>query len=174
MEQMEFLEIFTQMNWVCLTLFIAGFIFLAIEVFLPGFGFFGITGGVMVVAGIVVRFIQGLSAMQGLILMLMVLAFFIVCFIVMIISAKYGMLGQSGLFENKSTLGSDYNRVPRELKKLVGKSGKTISVCNLSGKAKIRGKIYDVASINSYIEEGKHIKVVEIRDNTIMVRKWFE
>ena len=28
--------------------------------------------------------------------------------------------------------------------------------------------------ISSYIEQGSNIKVVEIRENTIMVRKWFE
>ncbi|MCQ2556111.1 MAG: hypothetical protein MJ149_02140, partial [Clostridia bacterium] len=166
--------IFTQMNWVCLTLLIAGFIFLVIEVFLPGFGFFGIMGGVMVAAGIIVRFVQGLTTMQGLVLMLMVLGFFILCFIIMVISAKYGILGHTGLFENNTTLDASYNRTPRELRKLIGKSGKTVSVLNLAGKAKIRGKIYEVESINSYIEADKHIKVVEIRDNTIMVRKWFE
>ena len=47
-------------------------------------------------------------------------------------------------------------------------------VLNLGGKAKINGKIYDVVSRNSYIEDGAHIKVVEIKDNTIIVRKWFE
>jgi len=29
-------------------------------------------------------------------------------------------------------------------------------------------------SISTYIEAGSNIKVVEIKDNTIMVRKWFE
>ena len=92
----------------------------------------------------------------------------------MIFSAKYGALSRSGLFETRSSLDSDYNKADKELRKLVGKSGKTVSVLDLAGKAKINGKIYDVISINSFIEEGKHIKVVKIVDNNIMVRKWFE
>ena len=67
-----------------------------------------------------------------------------------------------------------YNEVGRKYKKLIGKSGKAITKIDLAGKAKIKGQIYDVMSMNSYIEAGQHVKVVEIRDNTIMVRKWFE
>ena len=62
----------------------------------------------------------------------------------------------------------------KQLRKLVGKNGKTISKLDLGGKAKIKGKIYDVVSIANYIEANTRIKVVEIKNNTIMVRKWFE
>ena len=89
-------------------------------------------------------------------------------------SAQYGILGKTGLFERRSTLSTDYNVADRHLRKLVGKSGKTITNLDLAGKAKIRGTIYDVVSITSFIERGANIKVVEIKDNTIMVRKWFE
>ena len=92
----------------------------------------------------------------------------------MVVSARFGLLSHTGLFENKSTISKDYNKLDRSLKRLVGKSGKAVSALNLGGKAKIAGKVYDVVSINSYIEAGKHIKVVEIKNNTIMVRKWFE
>ena len=92
----------------------------------------------------------------------------------MIYSVQYGVLGRTGLFERRSTLSQDYNIAERQIRKLVGKSGKAVTKLDLAGKAKIKGKIYDVMSINSYIEPGSHVKVVEIRDNTIMVRKWFE
>jgi membrane-bound ClpP family serine protease len=92
----------------------------------------------------------------------------------MVGSAKHGMLSKTGLFERRTSIAQDYNEVSRRYRKLVGKSGKAITKIDLAGKAKIKGEIYDVMSINSYIEEGQHVKVVEIRDNTIMVRKWFE
>lgn len=171
---MQVLEIFTLMHWSAIILLSVGFVFFIVEVFVPGFGFFGITGSLSIIAGVVVRICQGITLVQALILILLILGVFIVGSFVMIISAKYGILGRTGLFETRSTLSSDYNEPEKQLKKLVGKSGKTISALNLGGQAKINGKIYNVASISSYIEAGKNIKVVEIKDNTILVRKWFE
>ena len=147
---------------------------LVVEVFIPGFGFFGITGIISIIAGIIVRICEGLNLTQSLVLILLVLGFFIVAFAFMIFSAQYGILGRTGLFETSSSLSKDYNKVDKELKKLVGKSGRAVGVLNLGGKAKINGKLYDVVSRNSYIEDGAHIRVVEIKDNTIIVRKWFE
>ena len=171
---MEFVEIFTQMSWVAAGLLIVGAVFLLVEVFVPGFGFFGITGTLAIIAGVIVRICQGLNVTQSIALGLFVLVFFVIATMVMVGSAKHGILGKTGLFERKSSLSEDYNKVSKQYRKLVGKSGKAITKIDLAGKAKIKGEIYDVMSINSYIEAGQHVKVVEIKDNTIMVRKWFE
>ena len=117
---------------------------------------------------------QGLNLTQSLTLILLVIGFFVFVIAIMIYGAQYGILGKTGLFERRSTLSKDYNEADRKIKKLVGKSGKAVSNLDLAGQAKIRGTIYDVVSISSYIEKGSNIKVVEIKDNNIMVRKWFE
>lgn len=171
---MEFVDIFSKMGWVSMILLIVGFAFFLIEIFVPGFGFFGITGIISAIAGIVVRIVEGLNLTQALTLILIVIGAFGVGTMFMITLAKYGIVGSSGLFENKSTLSSDYNKISKEYKKLIGKSGKTVSSLNLGGKAKINGKIYDVVARNKFIEQGANIKVVEIKDNQIVVRKWFE
>lgn len=171
---MEFLEIFTEMHWVPALLLIVGLVLMIVEMFVSGFGFFGISGIVSLVAGVIVRICFGLNLSQSLVLILIVIGFLSLVVMFMIWGAQYGILGKTGLFERRSTLSKDYNEVDRKLKKLVGKSGKTISDLNLGGQAKIRGKIYDVMSVSSYVEKGSNIKVVEIKDNTIMVRKWFE
>ena len=171
---MEFVEIFTQMSWIAALLLIVGAVFIAIEVFIPGFGFFGVTGILSLIAGIVVRICQGLDLTQSIALILMCLGFFVVASMIMIGSAAHGLLGRTGLFERRSSISEDYNQVSKQYRKLVGKSGKAITKIDLAGKAKINGKIYDVQSINSFIEVGQHVKVVEIKNNTIMVRKWFE
>ncbi len=170
---MEFAVIFTEMSWIAAVLLCVGLVFMLIEVLMPGFGFFGIGGTALLIAGIVVRIVQGLNVLQSISLILMVLGCVLVLIIIMVIGAQTGLFG-GGLFENKSTLSKNYNEADRSLKKLVGKSGKTLSVLNLGGKAKINGKVYDVLSIGSYIEANTNIKVVEIKNNTIMVRKWFE
>ncbi len=171
---MEFVEIFSQMNWISAALLFGGLVFLFVEVLLPGFGFFGITGGLAIVAGVVVRICQGLNLLQSVVLILMVLAFFFVCFVVMVFSARFGMLSGSGLFENENTFSSRENKGLKELKKLIGKSGRAVGVLNLGGKARINGRVYDVLSIKSYIEDNQHVKVVGVKDNTLLVRKWFE
>lgn len=171
---MEFVEIFTQMSWVVIALLSVGAVFVIIEAFVPGFGFFGITGTLCLIAGVVVRICEGLNVTQSIALSLFVLVFFVIAGMIMVGSARYGLLGKTGLFERRTSIAEDYNQVGRKLRKLVGKSGKAITKIDLAGKAKIKGEVYDVMSINSYIEEGQHVKVVEIRDNTIMVRKWFE
>ena len=171
---MEFIEIFTEMQWVPALFLIVGAVLMIVEMFVPGFGFFGITGILSLLAGIIVRICQGLNLTQSLSLILIVLGFFVFVVAFMIYGAQYGILGKTGLFERRSTLSDDYNKADRQIRKLVGKSGKAISNLDLAGQAKIKGKIYDVVSISSYIEKGANVKVVEIKDNTIMVRKWFE
>ena len=171
---MEFVEIFTEMGWIPALLLCLGLVFIIVEVFVPGFGFFGITGIISIIAGIIIRIVEGLSLTQSLTLILLVLGFFIIAFMFMVYSAQYGILGRTGLFETRSSIPQDYNKTDKELRKLIGKSGRAVGVLNLGGKAKINGKIYDVVSKNSYIEDGAHVKVIEIKDNTIIVRKWFE
>ena len=171
---MEFVQIFSEMNWISIALLSIGLLFVIIEIFVPNFGFFGVAGILSLIAAVIVRICGGLNLTQSLILILMVIGFLCLSVMFMVWGAKYGILGKSGLFERRSTLSTDYNEPERKLRKLVGKNGKTISALNLGGKAKIKGEIYDVVSISSFIEEGKNIKVVEIKDNTIMVRKWFE
>jgi membrane-bound serine protease (ClpP class) len=171
---MELIEIFTQMQWVPALLLIVGVVMLIVELFVPGFGFFGVTGTISLAAGVVVRICYGLNLTQSLTLILITLGFMTLVVMLMVFGAQYGILGKTGLFERGTTLSKDYNEAERKIKKLVGKSGKAISKLDLAGKAKIKGRIYDVCSVSSYVEAGQNIKVVEIKDNTIMVRKWFE
>ena len=171
---MEFTAIFTEMSWLPALLLIVGIVMLLIEIFVPGFGFFGVTGFISLVSGTIVRICNGLNLAQSLTLILIIIGVFCLAIIIMVISAKYGLLSRSGLFETRSSIPENYNVADKSVRKLVGKTGKTITKLSLAGKAKIRGKLYDVVSINSFIDEDVNIKVVEIKDNNIMVRKWFE
>ena len=73
---------------------------------------------------------------------LLVLGFLFLVVMIMVYGAKYGSLGKSGLFERRTTLPVNYNKVDRELKRLVGRNGKTISKLDLAGKAgRVHGKL---------------------------------
>ncbi len=171
---MEFLNIFTEMNWISAMLLIIGAVFVTIEVFVPNFGFFGVTGMLALIAGVVVRIVQGLNLTQSLVLILIVIGFVAISVLKLLFSANFGLMGWAGFFEKKSTLSVNYNKPDKEIKKLIGKSGKAVTDLNLAGVAKIKGKLYNVQSVSSYINEGANIKVVAIENNEIKVRKWFE
>lgn len=171
---MDYAVIFTEISWVAALIIILGLVFITIEVFVPGFGFFGITGTILMVIGIIVRICQGLNFIQSVWFVLTIIGGLLVMGFVILVGGRRFILGRMGLFENNTSISTDYNKVDRELKRLVGKSGKAVSKLDLAGKAKIAGKIYDVMSINSYIDAGSHVKVVSIKNNTILVRKWFE
>ena len=136
---MEFLEIFTQMHWVPALLLIVGVVLTIVELFVPGFGFFGISGAVSLIAGIIVRICMGLNVTQSLVLILLVLGFFVLFVGLMVYGAQYGFLGKSGLFERRSTLAKDYNQASKRLKKLVGRSGKAITNLDPEAQPPIRG-----------------------------------
>ena len=80
---MEFVQIFTEMSWLPALLLIVGAVMMIIEMFVSGFGFFGIAGIISLVAGVVVRICQGLNVNQALMLILIVFAFFLERFFVM-------------------------------------------------------------------------------------------
>ena len=75
---------------------------------------------------------------------------------------------------NDNTFSNSGRKELKELKKLVGKSGRAVGVLNLGGRVKINGRFYEAVSVKSFIENNQHIKVVGVKDNTLLVRKWFE
>ena len=107
---MELTSIFTQMSWISGGLLCLGLLFVIVEVFIPGFGFFGVTGVISLLAGIVVRIVEGLTIEQSLALILIVLGVIVVGSMLLVFSAKYGILGKTGLIENKSSLSKNYDK----------------------------------------------------------------
>ena len=101
---MEFAQIFTEMHWVPALLLILGVVLVIIEIFVPGFGFFGISGFGSLIAGVIVRICFGLNLSQSLALVLVVLGFLVLVIMFMIWGAQYGILGKTGLFERRTTL----------------------------------------------------------------------
>lgn len=78
----SFTRLFTEMNGWTIVLFVLGIIFCAIEACVPGFGFFGIAGSIMIAAGIVVRMIFGGDLYMLLYMVLIALVLFCLMFFV--------------------------------------------------------------------------------------------
>lgn len=171
-------------DWLEILLFLAGIVFLMLELFVvPGFGLFGIGGLVMVVVSIVLAsqtFIIPTTseefnqlpksmfalagAFGGMVVGMLVLRtvlpktpFF-----------KHLMLepptNDSDGFEGSKDRDSmvDWGH-------LVGRRGSAITNLVPAGKAKIAGQLIDVISDGRLIEKGQHIEVMEVAGNRVVV-----
>lgn len=168
----ELANLFTQMHWIVIVLLSLGLVLCIVEAFVPGFGFFGITGILCEVAGVIVHAVFSGSILQVFFLVLLIALIVCVVFLIFIRSAKYGLLSKSAIVENKTALPKDYReKAEEELKKLVGKEGLTLTECKPVGKIRINQESYEAQSVGVVIPKGAVIKVVAIEDARIMIDK---
>ena len=147
-----------------------GLIFCVIECFVPGFGFFGITGGCLIVFGIVFRMIMGGTWWHFLYMCAMVMLALGILFLIFVRSARFGVLSKTPLIENSTALPKDYAS-QNTYGFLLGQNGITITDCKPAGKVRIDDVEYQVITNGEYLEIGTLIEVVEIDGNSIVVKK---
>lgn len=168
-------------NWEIL-IFIIGLILLALEFFvIPGFGVAGVSGIVLVIAGLTLSLLNNVdfnfdpveshSVSKAL---LTVISGLIVGFgLTLYISSR---IGQKGIFRKmalETTLDTEagYVGVPTETREMVGKTGIASTVLRLSGKVNIEGKVYDAVSEDGFIDKGTDVKVIRYETGQIYVMK---
>ncbi len=160
-----------------IVLFVVGVILIIVEVnFIPGFGFFGIAGMLIIVISFVLSFqdfvfpqldvswqveifkkniIRVAGVFVGTIVLLLLIGKWFVS------SRGVGML----------VLNENINKEVNKNSLSVGKLGKTESVLRPSGIAVIDSVRYDVITDGEYLEYGVDIKVVEVNGNKIIVEE---
>lgn len=158
--------LFAEMGWVSAVLLLVGVAFASVEVFLPGFGVWGITGSICVVLGIVARMIEGASITQLFILIFIVLIIFTLLFLLMIRSARHGLLSRTAIIET----GVSVKETENEKDELVGKLGKTTTMLRPVGKIDIDGVTYCALTEEGYINENVDIEVVRVEGENIFVK----
>ncbi len=168
-------------NWEIL-IFIIGVVLIVIELFaFPGFGVFGISGIVLVVAGLVLSLVGNVvfdfqpvetGAIRKAILTVTVglgLGFASVLYL----SSK---IGHKGLFRRVALDASldnesGYIGVSMEEKQFVGDKGVASTDLRPSGKVKIGQKVLDAVSEEGFIEKGKSVTVVKYETGQVYVVK---
>ncbi len=140
---------------IAIGLVVIGYIFVIIELFLPGFGIFGILGGI----GVVVGLVMGLLYVQY---FWIVLVLVIISFILLI---KFFKFPKKLILEDK--VGDD---ILIDKSFLVGKEGVTATVLKPVGKCTIDDSDYECYSSGSVIQSGVTIVVKEIKENKIFVK----
>ena len=166
----EFLEIFSGMGLVSIITLAAGFVLMFTELFLPGFGVCGITGCVSLLVGVVFRIIDGASAFQTIILVVMLLFAAGIIFLVIVMSARRGgLITKTPLVLGKTAIPKDYGQ--KEYIGLLNKTGVVTTQCKPVGKAEIDGNTYQVMAKEGFLIKGVNIKVVEVSGDEIWVEK---
>jgi membrane-bound serine protease (ClpP class) len=174
-------------GWLEVILFLLGVGCILMEIFvIPGFGVFGISGGLMLLASLILasqtfgnlepsRDFELLSQTMG----NLAISVMLVVFIAMTLSRYLPhvpifnrMVLTPPAFEGAAADAGPRLR-PEHLDgtmALIGEQGSAISVLRPAGKAEIDGKFLDVVSDGPFISAGMPIEVVQVTGNRIVVR----
>ena len=145
-------------------LLLAGFLLLAVEaVLVPGFGFFGIGGLLMIVGGFGVSYFQ----LGGEVTIALAAGSLALGAILLWVSGRAGTWRR--MVHDGSQAGTSSQR--DRIEGLGGKPGNAVTALRPAGKATIDGVKYDVVAEGGYIEEGAGIEVVRVDGNRVVVRE---
>jgi membrane-bound serine protease (ClpP class) len=140
---------------------------LAVEIFVPGFGLFGIAGIVCLACGIVLAAYDTQQAFISLGIALLVAV------VIVAVAAKY--FGRRGLWnrfilrdEQKTEDG--YVSVPSR-SALIGRTGRALTPLRPSGTAQFGDERVDVVTQGEYISPGTAVTVIQAEGARIVVRK---
>lgn len=166
--------VFTEIGWVPAICLILGMILIIVEIFEPGFGFFGIAGGILVVVGIIVRIYNsggGNPIIQFFVLLAIVLGVLSVAAVVMMVALKKGWLARTGLVNKDTAVSTGHTLGTQNFDDLVGKEGVTLCALRPSGRVEIEGKEYDVVSNSVFVAKGCKIVVDSVEGGKITVKQ---
>ena len=146
---------------------LAGVILLIVEAFMPGFGVPGISGIILLLAGVAMTWYE-YGAMVGLGTTVAVLALVGVAISVSLKSASSGRLSKSDLILNDTETPPSENA---DMQLLVGKEGVVKNTLRPVGTAEFDcGKLH-VTSDGEYVSEGQKVRIVRGEGTQIFVNK---
>lgn len=146
---------------------LAGVILLIVEAFMPGFGVPGISGIILLLAGVAMTWYE-YGAMVGLGTTVAVLALVGVAISVSLKSASSGRLSKSDLILNDTETPPSENA---DMQLLVGKEGVVKNTLRPVGTAEFDcGKLH-VTSDGEYVSEGQKVRIVRVEGAQIFVNK---
>jgi len=164
---MEILEIIS-INWAAGICLVLGLVFVTIELFTPGFGVPGITGLVLLFAGVIVG---SDSVLEGIVLTIVIVLLLCLLFTIAVRSASSGALAKSPLVLKESTAKQDGFTSGEDLGYFLGREGVVTSMLRPVGSADFDGVKLEVLSEGEIIEAGVKVKVVKVEGRKLVVRK---
>lgn len=187
-------------GWLEVVLFLLGLACMGLEIFvIPGFGVFGISGGLLVFASLILasqtfgdfnprepnadfnNVARTMGAMSVSVVSVVVLAMLMSRYLPRMPLLSHVILAPPGTVEghdpDEPHLRPEYADDPsptaaiEQDASLVGKQGAAVSTLRPAGKAQIDGRYLDVVSDGPYIQQGQQIEVVSVSGNRVVVRQ---
>lgn len=149
-----------------LLLFISGILLIVIELYVPGFGFWGISGAGCILASFFLTLGGNMLAVN---LLSVSLVAAILIFLVMLRFLPSSKLWSDLMLKESETLQAGFSS-SHDYSHYIGREGIVISFLRPSGMIDIDGTHLNVVSEGQYIEPGTTVKVVSVEGSRIVVR----
>jgi len=163
-------------------LFVVGLVLLGVEILvIPGFGVAGISGIVLIVAGLTLSLIGNKGFDFNMVLPdIIIKSLFTVIVSILLSIVVFLYFGNrffgSNLFlkfvlQNEQKSEAGYTSPRTTMLNLVGKTGTSETILRPAGKVMIEDDLYDATALYGYVEKGEPIVVVKQETSQIFVRK---
>lgn len=170
-------------GWLEVLLFIAGMTFLLLEIFvLPGFGIFGVGGGLLVMLSLILAMqtsnalpttVEQIRELRGSLFLISSAGLGVLLMVALL--RRY--LPRTGAFQRLVLTPDEADpelASPKEdhdhFHHLLGNRGVAVTNLRPSGKVRIGGEIYSVVSSGEPISQGEDVIVVEVQGHRIVVQ----
>ena len=153
-------------SWMEVLLFIVGLILLAVELVVPGFGVFGISGIACILFSLFMTLGGGIGALN---IMAGGTVAATVGFLVLLRylpSSKFWnrLVLKDALKTDRGYTSSD------DLSRLTAREGLVLTLLRPAGTVEIDGQIFDVVSEGKFVNPGAKVRVISVNGNRIVVR----
>lgn len=146
-------------------LLIAGFALVGIEMSIPGFGFFGISG----IASLVIGVLLTAKTLETGIIMIIVIIVLLAIMMAVIMTLLNSKKAKAPIILKEDVKWDHEFLNTSDMDYLIGKTGVSATALRPSGKGNFDGIYFDVLSDGMYVNKGKKIKIIKIKDNKIIV-----
>lgn len=153
-----------------IVLVVIGMILIVIEMLIPGFGAAGISGGIALIAGLIIGS-EGVGITGAMFSLLIIVVLLAIMATLVFKSALKGKLSRSPIVLNTAIESGSTERSEEEFIHLVGKTGRTITTLRPSGTAMIDGQRVDVASEAEFIDKDVDVEVVKVDGMKVLVKR---
>ncbi len=154
--------------WIGIALFIAGFILIAVEMVIPGFGAPGICGIICLVAGV---FVTADSVEKGAFITVIVLALLGIMMALILWLLSKGKLRSPIVLEEEQRRDEGYIS-SGDLQFLLGKQGLAETDLHPMGVGNFDGVSFDVLSEGKYISKGAKLEIIKVNGSRLIVKEF--
>jgi len=147
--------------------FSLGLILTVIEIYIPGFGVWGIAGITCFIIGIIVT---ADTLLEALILMMILLAILGIIFSILLHSISKGKLPKDMVLKASMKKEDGYIGTS-DMKYFLGKQGVALTILRPAGTVDFDGVKLDVVSDGEFIPKGTKVEIIKVEGRRIVVRK---